>query len=239
MLSDERAPGDGLVALLKGAGAHEALVRGMNHSRKGEHRALLAEIDVLAQRIRATLDDPDGGVEGVKAQSGEITAFLRKWLVDHVMKADMLLVPLFLRRSDRALKVWIGILLALGAAICAGAAALPAAAPQPADAQHLVVAEPAYLASVGLRLGVWAPSLVSGVATLALPTAFLLGLLASRHRLLEDPARHLPLLRRTARSCTTARTGDVAARATRARRSPTPPPPTTPTLLLVLPLRLN
>ena len=35
--------------------------------------------------------DPDGGVEGIKAQSGEITAFLRKWLVDHVMKADMLL----------------------------------------------------------------------------------------------------------------------------------------------------
>ena len=62
---------------------------------KREHRALLAEIDVLAQRIRATLDDPDGGVEGVKAQSGEITAFLRKWLVDHVMKADMQLAPLF------------------------------------------------------------------------------------------------------------------------------------------------
>ncbi len=62
---------------------------------KREHRALLAEIDVLAQRIHATLEDPDGGVEGVKAQSGEITAFLRKWLVDHVMKADMLLAPLF------------------------------------------------------------------------------------------------------------------------------------------------
>ena len=43
---------------------------------KREHRALLAEIDVLAQRIHATLEDPDGGVEGVKAQSGEITAFL-------------------------------------------------------------------------------------------------------------------------------------------------------------------
>ena len=62
---------------------------------KREHRALLAEIDVLAQRIHTTLEDPDGGVEGVKEQSGEITAFLRKWLVDHVMKADMLLVPLF------------------------------------------------------------------------------------------------------------------------------------------------
>ena len=62
---------------------------------KREHRALLAEIDVLAQRIHATLEDPDGGVEGVKAQSGEITAFLRKWLVDHVMKADMQLAPLF------------------------------------------------------------------------------------------------------------------------------------------------
>ena len=62
---------------------------------KREHRQLLAEIDVLAQRIHATLADPDGGLEGVKAQSGEITAFLRKWLVDHVMKADMQLAPLF------------------------------------------------------------------------------------------------------------------------------------------------
>ena len=34
-------------------------------------------------------------MEGVTAQSGEITAFLRKWLVDHVMKADMQLAPLF------------------------------------------------------------------------------------------------------------------------------------------------
>ncbi|MFR9728393.1 DUF418 domain-containing protein [Saccharopolyspora sp. MS10] len=110
----------------------------------------------------------------------------------------LLFVPLFLRRSDRTLKVWIGILLAVGAATCLAAAALPVAPPQPTDAQHLVVAEPDYLTSVGLRLGAWAPTVLSGLATLALPTAFLLGLLASRHRLLEEPARHLPLLRRTA-----------------------------------------
>lgn len=62
---------------------------------KHEHRQLLAELDILARQVHATLADPDGGVEGVKAQSAEITAFLRKWLVDHVMKADMQLVPLF------------------------------------------------------------------------------------------------------------------------------------------------
>lgn len=57
--------------------------------------SLPAELDILARQVHATLADPDGGVEGVKAQSAEITAFLRKWLVDHVMKADMQLVPLF------------------------------------------------------------------------------------------------------------------------------------------------
>ena len=55
----------------------------------------------LAQRLSATLEDPDGGVEGVKAQSAEITAFLRKWLVDHVMKTDMKLVPLFRKTALR------------------------------------------------------------------------------------------------------------------------------------------
>lgn len=68
---------------------------------KNEHRELLGEIDALAQRLSATLEDPDGGVEGVKAQSAEITAFLRKWLVGHVMKTDMKLVPLFRKTALR------------------------------------------------------------------------------------------------------------------------------------------
>lgn len=68
---------------------------------KQEHRHLLADLDVLIQRIHATFEDADGGVEGIKAQSGEITALLRKWLVDHVMKSDMQLAPLFVKKVVR------------------------------------------------------------------------------------------------------------------------------------------
>lgn len=110
-----------------------------------------------------------------------------------------LLVPLFFKRSDRTLKVWIGILLALGAAFCVATAMLPAgSAAAQTTMQQLAISEGNYLTSMLLRLTAWAPALLSGLATLALPTAFLIGILASRHRVLEEPSRHLPLLRSTA-----------------------------------------
>lgn len=110
-----------------------------------------------------------------------------------------LFVPLFFKRRDRTLKVWIGILLGLGAAVSAVMAMLPAAGAAPApNLQRLAVAEGDYVVSMLLRLSAWAPGLLTGIATFALPTAFLIGLLASRHRVLEEPSRHLPLLRGTA-----------------------------------------
>ncbi|MEU6128416.1 DUF418 domain-containing protein [Saccharopolyspora sp. NPDC047091] len=111
----------------------------------------------------------------------------------------LVFVPLFLNRGDRALQVTIGVLLALAALVCAGAAlAGPVPSAAGPDAQRLAIAETDYLASVVLRLGNWLPALPAGIVTLALPAAFLLGLLASRHRVLEEPARHLRLLRGTA-----------------------------------------
>ncbi|BBG03517.1 MULTISPECIES: DUF418 domain-containing protein [Pseudonocardia] len=113
----------------------------------------------------------------------------------------LVLVPLFLNRSDRVLKVWIGVLLGVGAAVAAGATAVAAAIGTslgPADAQRLPIAEPGYLASIPLRFVEWLPTLIVPFVGLTLPAAFLLGLLTSRHRVLEEPGRHLPLLRWTA-----------------------------------------
>ncbi|MBW0102235.1 DUF418 domain-containing protein [Pseudonocardia sp. KRD-291] len=113
----------------------------------------------------------------------------------------LVLVPLFLNRSDRVLKVWIGVLLGVGALFSVATAALGQLAPAgalPPNPQQLTVATESYLASIPLRLVMWAPTVVSAFATVVLPAAFLLGILAARHRVLEQPARYLTLLRRTA-----------------------------------------
>ncbi|MEQ3550832.1 DUF418 domain-containing protein [Pseudonocardia nematodicida] len=110
----------------------------------------------------------------------------------------LVFVPLFLNRSDRVLKVWIGVLLGLAALVSVAATALMTLTPGGAGAERLATAEPGYLASILYRLTLWLPSLVSPFIMLVLPAAFLLGLLTARHRILEEPGRHLPLLRRTA-----------------------------------------
>ncbi|GAB3680449.1 DUF418 domain-containing protein [Saccharopolyspora tripterygii] len=113
----------------------------------------------------------------------------------------LLLVPLFLRRSDRVLKVWVGVLLGVGAVFSVGSATLAQLVPAAgggSNLQQMTIAEPNYLVAIPMRLLTWSTGLVSGLATLVLPAAFLLGLLAARHRVLEGPARHLPLLRGTA-----------------------------------------
>ncbi|MET8690624.1 DUF418 domain-containing protein [Streptomyces sp. NPDC004732] len=117
---------------------------------------------------------------------------------------------LFLRRGDRALKWWIGI----GAALLLFGALQPvvsawlngelgslgdAGAEPGADAY--AADDPSWLSSAGTRAesGLFvtflaAPlSLVGGGFTI-----FLLGFWAARRRILEEPGRHLPLLRRTA-----------------------------------------
>ncbi|ANY07473.1 DUF418 domain-containing protein [Pseudonocardia sp. HH130630-07] len=113
----------------------------------------------------------------------------------------LIMVPLFLNRSDRVLKVWIGVLLGLGALVAAGMTALSVLLSAPGGipaSARLPIAESSYLASIPLRLVQWLPTLVTPFVMFVLPAAFLVGLLASRHRILEEPARHLPLLRRAA-----------------------------------------
>ncbi|MFD3684261.1 DUF418 domain-containing protein [Nocardiopsis sp. NPDC058631] len=112
----------------------------------------------------------------------------------------LIMVPLFFGRSDRTLKVWIGVLLALAAlASLAGAlATTDAGGAVAAEMQRASIAEPSYLASAAVRLPVWVIQTLTGIAQLALPAAFLMGVLAARHRLLDEPGRHLVLLRRLA-----------------------------------------
>lgn len=112
----------------------------------------------------------------------------------------LIMVPLFFGRSDRTLKVWIGVLLGLGALIALATAldTSDAAATAGAELQRASIAEESYLASIMARFMVWVIQLFSGVATLALPTAFLMGVLAARYRVLDEPSRHLVLLRRLA-----------------------------------------
>ncbi|TDD14383.1 DUF418 domain-containing protein [Nonomuraea diastatica] len=115
----------------------------------------------------------------------------------------LVMVPLFFGRSDRTLRIWAGVLLALGAlAVIAttitAMAVTGGSAPVAADVQRISIAEPGYLLSAAIRFPMWLAQLVSGLITLALPTGFLLGVLAARHRILEEPSRHLPLLRRVA-----------------------------------------
>lgn len=112
----------------------------------------------------------------------------------------LIMMPLFFRRSDRTLAIWIGALLVIGTGAmllsALGAAAGPTASGDLAvQLQRASLAEPAYLLSLLVRMPQWLLGLASGVVTLALPTVFLIGILAARHRILEEPQRHLPLLR--------------------------------------------
>lgn len=116
----------------------------------------------------------------------------------------LVVVWLFLRRADRTLRRWIivlGGLLALGAALVTVAGtAVPvdeAAAMMPAVPQ--LAANSPYLDSVLPRFLFWAPLAVTqGVLSLIVPVAVLLAILCARHRVLESPEAHRPLLRRTA-----------------------------------------
>lgn len=112
----------------------------------------------------------------------------------------LIMVPLFFGRSDRTLKIWIGILLGLGALLTLAGMLVPADAgtAAAADMQRASIAEESYLAAAATRFVTWSFQLVAGIATVALPTAFLMGVLAARHRILDEPSRHLVLLRRLA-----------------------------------------
>ncbi|OZM81727.1 DUF418 domain-containing protein [Pseudonocardia sp. MH-G8] len=113
----------------------------------------------------------------------------------------LIMVPLFFGRTDRTLKVWIGVLLGVAAAFALLSAVGSALASTQAEVilseqQRLSIAEPNYLISAVERLPVWISTMIGGIITMALPAAFLMGVLAARHRILDEPGRHLVLLRR-------------------------------------------
>ncbi|MEV4895866.1 DUF418 domain-containing protein [Nonomuraea sp. NPDC055795] len=118
--------------------------------------------------------------------------------------AGILLARLFLHRADRTLLTWSvigGALLVLATVAAIAAAAAPVAAETLA---YLPLgAAPAgqsdLFAAVADRLAFWPiVTLGQGLFALALPIAIVLGFWAARLRILEEPGRHLPLLRRVA-----------------------------------------
>lgn len=123
--------------------------------------------------------------------------------------AGLLLGWLFLRRADRTLRIWISVLLGLMALLALfsliGAVLTPAdelaaqGSPIQLDAMMGSFAEGSYLAAALERIITW-PMVVlgQGLLSMSVPVAILLGFLAARSRVLEEPGRHLALLRGTA-----------------------------------------
>lgn len=126
--------------------------------------------------------------------------------------AGLILAAIFLDRRDFVLKLTAGVLAILVAlsgisALVAGLA-LPAILPPGAfsiptggeevDFLRFPQAEENYLLSALYRIGLWVG--VSGFQLLGfiIPIAILLALVAARAGVLEEPEKHLPLLRRTA-----------------------------------------
>lgn len=118
--------------------------------------------------------------------------------------AGLVLVALFLKRPEREVRVWASSLtgamvLAALLGLLGGAAALWAGADLGPFATPDPVADPNYITSVGMRVVNWSGIAVAqGLLLLATPVAMLLAFVAARHRVLEEPERHVPLLRRTA-----------------------------------------
>lgn len=128
--------------------------------------------------------------------------------------AGLLLVWIFFGRRDRTLLIWISVatalftLYSLGSVVSglylstqpdilesmeAGGASFSMAAFR--DIAH---GESNYLLAAGLRVGMWAFSLPSMALGFAVPVSIMLGWLAARHRVLEEPWNHMRLLRLTA-----------------------------------------
>ncbi|RKS06904.1 putative membrane protein YeiB [Nocardiopsis sp. Huas11] len=111
---------------------------------------------------------------------------------------------LFLRRADRTLLVWAGILTALLAALAAltflGFLDGDDTSARVPDTVAYAAVETSYAASVLTRLETWSlgVTLLGSLFGFAFHAAMLLGCWAARHRLLEEPGRHLRLLGWTA-----------------------------------------
>ncbi|MGP5684020.1 DUF418 domain-containing protein [Brachybacterium alimentarium] len=126
--------------------------------------------------------------------------------------AGLLLVWIFFGRRTRTLMIWIGVLIALMVLFAlfsiVSAISLVYFAPPEVIAsmesgsfgmglvRDYAYGQP-YLVSILARLAVWAMGLLPG-ALLLTPLAVLLGWVAARHRVLDEPWRHTHLLTRTA-----------------------------------------
>ncbi|MCI2418864.1 DUF418 domain-containing protein [Saccharopolyspora sp. K220] len=116
---------------------------------------------------------------------------------------SLVIGALLLRRSDRTLLTWsaigaalLALLLISGIAFAFAPADPAAIGPTPANATG--AADENYLVAGISRLATWL--VLTGLTTFGItaPVAMLLGTWAARRRILEEPHRHLPLLRRTA-----------------------------------------
>lgn len=124
--------------------------------------------------------------------------------------AGLLLVWIFFRRRDVTLRVWSIVLWALLAcqavlAIVLGALTIRfpeesagAMVADPTQDLEAIAGAPSYPASILPRLEMWGFVTVFQVVGLAIPLCILLGWLAARRRLLEEPRRHRRVLRRIA-----------------------------------------
>jgi hemerythrin len=63
-----------------------------------EHRKLLDSLALLRKTMEEAMASSDPQ-EALRQHSGYVTDFLRKWLVDHVMKNDLKMVDLFKRSA--------------------------------------------------------------------------------------------------------------------------------------------
>lgn len=121
--------------------------------------------------------------------------------------AGLVLVALFLRRRDRTLKVWAIVLTALMvvAALFSVVGAYFAAQEAGIETQNFLalgrnsITMESYLRSIVDRVTFWPfLSLSQGLLLPVVPVAILSAFVAARHRVLEQPGDHLPLLRRVA-----------------------------------------
>lgn len=122
----------------------------------------------------------------------------------------LILVAIFFNRRDRALWIAVWVLAGLMAffalfSVVGGVATslfVPEGAADPAVgadfARDLTVATDNYLMSVVGRLMMWVTAGVGQAFFSAVPVCVLLGWLAARHQVLEDPGRHRRLLTRVA-----------------------------------------
>ncbi|MFL1429894.1 MULTISPECIES: DUF418 domain-containing protein [unclassified Nocardiopsis] len=119
--------------------------------------------------------------------------------------AGLLLAWLFLRRRDTTLLVWAGVFIGLLGLLAAFSVVGFVLAPEgdPAmtgmDGMAASNGETSILAAALGRLIVWPlVSVMQGLLGLVVPTMILLAFWAARRRILEEPGRHLTLLRWTA-----------------------------------------